>query len=234
VWHRDFHDAQIVGCPDASVVGQTRSARWPTRAACTRSTRSSISWWRTGAKLRWRTTIANHRPHEVDRMVPTPARWSASPTRARTSATWPSTASRCACCGFVVERGPPVMPLERAVWRLTGELGDWLGVDAGHLRVGDRADLVVIDPTGLDARLDAYHEAPMEGLSGLVRMVNRSDAAAEWVLIRGRVASRRGVIEPSLGHAPGFGQFLPGRTARPESIASTSSAPALAPSTEAA
>jgi N-acyl-D-aspartate/D-glutamate deacylase len=42
------------------------------------------------------------------------------------------------------------------------------------------------------------------------------------------------VIEPSLGHAPGFGQFLPGRTARPESIASTSSAPALAPSTEAA
>ena len=59
----------------------------------------------------------------------------------------------------------------------------------------------------------------MEGLSGLVRMVNRSDAAAEWVLIRGRVASRRGVIEPSLGRAPGFGQFLPGRTARPETVA---------------
>jgi N-acyl-D-aspartate/D-glutamate deacylase len=46
----------------------------------------------------------------------------------------------------VVER--QTMPLERAVWRLTGELGDWLGVEAGHLRVGDRADLVVIDPAG--------------------------------------------------------------------------------------
>ena len=68
-------------------------------------------------------------------------------------------------------------PLEKAVWRLTGEIGDWLGVDAGHLRVGDRADVVVVDPTALDERLDAYHEAPMEGFGGLVRMVNRSDGA---------------------------------------------------------
>ena len=39
---------------------------------------------------------------------------------------------------------------------------------------GDRADVVVIDPAALDERLDAYHEAPMESLGGLSRMVNRS------------------------------------------------------------
>ncbi|HSQ66989.1 MAG TPA: hypothetical protein VLM85_27410, partial [Polyangiaceae bacterium] len=99
-------------------------------------------------------------------------------------------------------------PLEKAVWRLTGEVGDWLGIDAGHLRVGDRADVVVVNPAALDSRLDVYHEAPMENFDGLVRMVNRSDGAVSVVLIGGRVASRDGVIEASLGHK-GFGQFLP-------------------------
>ena len=51
------------------------------------------------------------------------------------------------------------MTIEHAVHRLTGELADWYGLDAGHLRVGDRADLVVIDPARLDASLDAYAEA---------------------------------------------------------------------------
>ena len=30
-------------------------------------------------------------------------------------------------------RGKPVMPLGQAIWRLTGELGEWFGVDAGTL-----------------------------------------------------------------------------------------------------
>ena len=41
--------------------------------------------------------------------------------------------------------GKPFMTVERAVHRLTGELADWYGLDTGHLRVGDWADLVVID-----------------------------------------------------------------------------------------
>ena len=42
--------------------------------------------------------------------------------------------------------GRPFMTVEQAVHRLTGELADWYRLDAGHLRVGDRADLVVLDP----------------------------------------------------------------------------------------
>ena len=95
------------------------------------------------------------------------------------------------------------------MWRLTGEIADWLDVDAGHLRVGDRADLVVIDPQALDERLAVYHEAPMEGLDGLVRMVNRSDGVVRSVLVNGRVAFEGGAFDPSLGRERGFGQFLP-------------------------
>ena len=104
--------------------------------------------------------------------------------------------------------GKAILPIEKAVWRLTGEIADWLDVDAGHLRPGDRADLVVIDPEALDARLDVYHEAPMDGLDGLVRMVNRSDGAVRGVLVNGRVAFEGGKFEAELGRERGFGQFL--------------------------
>jgi N-acyl-D-aspartate/D-glutamate deacylase len=33
------------------------------------------------------------------------------------------------------------MTIEQAVHRLTAELADWYQIDAGHLRMGDRADL---------------------------------------------------------------------------------------------
>jgi N-acyl-D-aspartate/D-glutamate deacylase len=47
----------------------------------------------------------------------------------------------------------PFMTIEQAVHRLTGELADWYRIDAGHLRIGDRADLVVVDPDRLDSSL---------------------------------------------------------------------------------
>ena len=64
------------------------------------------------------------------------------------------------------------MTIEQAVHRLTGELADWYRLDAGHLRIGDRADLVVVDPERLDLSLDAYAEDRVEQYGGLSRMVN--------------------------------------------------------------
>lgn len=150
--------------------------------------------------------IANHRPSEVARMVREPSAligFADSGAHIRNMAfySFPLHLLR-----LVRER--EVMPIERAVHRLTGELGAWLGIDAGRLEVGDRADVAVIDPVALDARLDAYHEAPMENL-GLARMVNRSDGAVRAVLVNGQVAFEGGAFHPELGRARGFGRFLP-------------------------
>ena len=49
-------------------------------------------------------------------------------------------------CAGRGERGGHRRFRERAVHRLTGELADWYGLDAGHLRVGDWAD-PLIDPS---------------------------------------------------------------------------------------
>ncbi len=210
VWQRDFHDAFIVACPDASVVGRSFGD-----VAAARGIHAVDAFLdlvvEHGKKLRWRTTIANHRPKEVRNLIREPAAligFADSGAHIRNMAfySFPLRTLR-----FVRDEalaGRPLMPIEKAVWRLTGEIADWLGIDAGHLRVGDRADLVVVDPEALDARLDVYHEANMEGFGDLMRMVNRSDGTVRSVFVNGREAFD-GAIKKELGRELGFGQFLP-------------------------
>jgi N-acyl-D-glutamate deacylase len=211
VWHRDFHDAHIASCPDAAVVGKSFGQVAEERGIHPVDAFLDLVVEH-GKKLRWHTLIANHRPREVARMMKEPAAligFADSGAHIRNMAFYSFPLRMLRVVRDAERAGQPIMPVEKAVWRLTGELADWLDVDAGHLRVGDRADAVVIDPTALDARLDAYHEAEMEGLGGLVRMVNRSDGAVDAVLVNGRVAFRGGAFDPAFGRAGGFGQFLP-------------------------
>ena len=61
--------------------------------------------------------------------------------------------------------GTPFMTVEQAVHRLTGELADWYRIDAGHLRVGDRADLVVDRPGAPRRRRStSYAEEPVDAV----------------------------------------------------------------------
>jgi N-acyl-D-glutamate deacylase len=223
VWQRDFFDAHIVACPDASVVGRSFGDVAKERGIHPVDAFLDLVVEH-GKKLRWHTLIANHRPREVEFMMREPSAlmgFADSGAHIRNMAfySFPLRMLR-----HVKDGG--VMPLEKAVWRLTGEIADWLDVDAGHLRVGDRADAVVIDPAALDARLDAYHEAPMEGLEGLVRMVNRSDGAVQTVLVNGRVAFDGGAFDAALGRATGFGQFLPAGAKVPATGTATATAAA--------
>ncbi len=91
--------------------------------------------------------------------------------------------------------------------RLTGELADWYGIDAGHLRIGDRADLVVSIRSTSTSSLDDYAEAPVPQYAGLPRMVNRNDDAVNLVLIGGRTVVRDGMPTDVLG-AERTGSFL--------------------------
>jgi N-acyl-D-glutamate deacylase len=211
VWQRDFHDAHIVACPDEATVGRTFGEVADARGIHPVDAFLDLVVAH-GKKLRWRTTIANHRPDEVAHMMSEPSAligFADSGAHIRNMAFYSFPLHMLRHVRDRERAGRPVMPLEKAVWRLTGELADWLDVDAGHLRIGDRADLAVIDPSALDARLDAYHEAPMQGLDGLVRMVNRSDGAVRAVLVNGRVAFDGASFDGELGRATGFGQFLP-------------------------
>ena len=99
------------------------------------------------------------------------------------------------------------MTIEAAVHRLTGELGDWYGIDAGRLREGDRADIVIIDPAHLDESLDSYAECPVPQFDNLPRMVNRNDDTVTAVFIGGQRVFGDGEPTAVLGNTK-TGRFL--------------------------
>jgi N-acyl-D-aspartate/D-glutamate deacylase len=109
------------------------------------------------------------------------------------------------------QAGRPVMTFERAIHRLTGELGAWFGLDAGTLREGGRADLAVLDPQRLDAAVDAISEEAMPEFGGHRRLVRRNPAAVPAVVVNGRLAVERGEVLPQVGRERGFGRFLRAR-----------------------
>jgi N-acyl-D-aspartate/D-glutamate deacylase len=100
------------------------------------------------------------------------------------------------------------MSMQRAVHRLTGELGEWFGIDAGTLREGDRADFVVIDPAGLNEAVDAYHEEAVPFYGGLRRMVNRNDDAVVATGVGGAVVFGKGQFRDGYGQSVKAGRYL--------------------------
>ena len=189
IWHRNFYDAVIVASPDASMVGKTFG-----RLADERGIHPVDAYLDLvvlyGKSLRWRTTIANDRPKYADRL-------------ARSSGVHMGFGDAGAHLRNMAFYNYPIrllkrvhdtgfMKVEHAVHRLTGELAQWFGIDAGHLRLGDRADLVIVDPSGLNASVDGVYEAPIEQFGGISRMVNRNDEAVDTTVVAGEVVFRGG------------------------------------------
>ena len=193
VWHRDFFDAEIVACPDESVVGKSFGQVGVERGGLHPVDTFLDLVVEHGTAIRWRTTISNHRPtmlRRLARMHGLQVGFSDAGAHLRNMAFYNSGLRLLRHVRDAEIEGRPFLSAERAVHRLTGELGDWYGLDAGHLRVGDWADLVVIDPQRLDASLEAYHETNVEAYGGLSRMVNRNDDTVEAVFVSGREVFR--------------------------------------------
>jgi len=210
VWHRDFFDAEIVSCPDESVIGKSFGQVGVDRGGLHPVDAFLDLVIEHGTKVRWRTTISNHRPEVLKKLARDPGvqmGFSDAGAHLRNMAFYNFGLRLLRHVRDAERAGRPFMTVEEAVWRLTGELAEWYEVDAGHLRMGDRADLVVIDPDCLDDRLDTYAEAPVDQYGGLPRMVNRNNETVDLVLIGGRAVVRDGVPTELLG-SERTGSFL--------------------------
>ncbi|MET8874155.1 amidohydrolase family protein [Nocardia sp. NPDC004604] len=210
VWHRDFFDAEIVACPDQSVLGKTFGQVGLDRGGLHPVDAFLDLVVEYGGKVRWRTTISNHRPQVLDRFAADPGvqlGFSDAGAHLRNMAFYNFGLRFLRRVHDAERAGRPFLSLERAVHRITGELADWYGIDAGHLRPGDRADLVVIDPAHLDETVEAYAEHPVEVFDDLPRMVNRNDATVTAVLVGGEYVFGDGEAAPVLG-TERTGRFL--------------------------
>lgn len=221
VWHRDFFDAEIVECPDASVIGKSFGTVGEERGGPEGALHPVDAYLdlvlEHGTALRWRTTISNHRPDVLKKMARSPGiqmGFSDAGAHLRNMAFYNFGLRLLKHVHDAERAGKPFMTVEHAVHRLTGELADWYDLDAGHLRVGDRADLFLLDPAHLDESLEAYAESPVEQYAGLSRMVNRNDATVPAVYVGGRAVWRDGQPTDVLGRER-TGRFLRAGEAAP-------------------
>ena len=142
-----------------------------------------------GRALRWRTTISNHRPEVLKKLARDSGiqmGFSDAGAHLRNMAFYNMGLRLLRHVRDAELAGKPFMTIENAVHRLTGELADWYRIDAGHLRIGDRADLAIVDPDRLDSTLDGYAEESVDQYGGLSRMVNRNDDTVAAVFVGGR------------------------------------------------
>jgi N-acyl-D-aspartate/D-glutamate deacylase len=209
-FHRDFNQSTILACPEPALVGLSfaEAARERGRDAVDLFLDLVAAH---GTALRWYTVMANDRRGPLQRIVSHPdvlIGFSDAGAHLRNMAHYNFPLRMLRLVRDAERRGEPFMPVERAVWRLTGEIGSWLGLDAGTLAPGRRADVVVVDPEGLTGELDAVQEAAMEGFDGYRRLVRRNDRAVRAVLINGRPAVEQGTPAAALGRERGFGRLL--------------------------
>ena len=208
-YHRDLGEARIIECPDPTLVGRTFADVAVSRGADQVDTFLDLQA-EFGNDLRWTTTVGNRNEDAVAWIVAHPQAqigFSDAGAHLRNMAfyNFPLHLLRLVRGR---ERSKPVMSIGRAVHRVTGELADYLGVDAGHLRVGGRADIAIIDPEALDERVDQVVEAEMPGVPSVRRLVNRNDGAVRAVLVNGRVAWDGGETTSGFGSELGFGTVL--------------------------
>lgn len=215
VWQRDFDDATIVQCPDSSLEGQSFGAVARSRGMHPVDLFLDLIV-EFGTKLRWHTVIANWRKDKLEKLVKEQSlliSFADSGAHIRNMAYYNFPLRLLKLVHDAEREGRHIMPMEDAVWRVTGELADWFRIDAGHIRNGARADIVVLDPNGLNQELDAYHEAPIDEFGGIERMVNRNPGLIEQVIINGHIAFENDEFDENLGKTKGFGQFLPAASA---------------------
>jgi N-acyl-D-aspartate/D-glutamate deacylase len=217
VWHRDFFDAEIVACPDGTVVGKSFGQVGVERGRLHPVDAFLDLVLEHGRALRWRTTISNHRPDVLRKLAREPAvqmGFSDAGAHLRNMAFYNFGLRLLRHVHDAENAGRPFMTIEHAVHRLTGELAHWYQLDTGHLRVGDRADLVVVDPEHLDGSLDNYAEAEVEQYGGMSRMVNRNDDTVSAGFVGGRAVFLDGASTDVLGRQR-TGSFLRAKTVTP-------------------
>ncbi len=211
LWHRDFHDAVIVECPDKTLIGKSFGTIADERQLHPLDAFLDVLVENGERNVRWTTTVANHRRKQLDKLAAEPSihmGFSDAGAHLRNMAFYNYPLRMLKRVLDADRSGTPFLSIQRAVYRLTAEVADWFGLDAGTLRLGDRADFVVIDPAGLDESVDGYYEEEVSFYGGLRRMVNRNDAAVVATGVGGEVVYRGGVFRDGYGTTVKSGRFL--------------------------
>jgi N-acyl-D-aspartate/D-glutamate deacylase len=213
VWHRNFGDAFILDCPNPDYINKSFSQLASEQAV------HPVDFFldtviEFGNKLRWTTTIANHRRKALERIISSDATiisFSDAGAHLRNMAFYNFPLQMLKMVKDAQDRGEPFMTTEKAVHRLTGELADWFGLNTGKIEVGAKADCVIIDPAGLNGDVLEIKENIFPEMNGMKRLTNRNDKAIEYVFINGKPVFQNNDFMTGYGKDFQTGIFLEAR-----------------------
>ncbi len=210
VWQKDFGDAYVMEAPDKSLIGKSFVDISNERQQDPVDTFLDLVV-EMDKEIVWETTIGNHDPSRYKALYNDEngiLGFADSGAHINNMAfyNFPLRVLRYVQASH--QKGNPLMSYEKTIWRLTKENADFFNLDAGHIAVGKRADINIIDPEKLDDQVHEYHSAPF--LGDCERLVNRNDEVMDMVMINGKIAWKNGGFTPEFGQEK-FGQFLEGK-----------------------
>lgn len=217
LWHRDFSDARVVECPDASLVGRNFADIGKERNQDPIDTFLDLALdYRDN--LRWGICFTAERTNITRKLIKSPqvhVGFADSGAHLLNLASYNFPLCLLKHVRDAELAGEGFISTGAAVRRLTGELADWYDIDCGYVRTGDRADIVVINPEGLTEQVFRMTDAPFPAF-GMNRLVNRNDEAVRATIINGKIAyAADNGHAGDLGKSTGYGRFLAARGAPP-------------------
>ncbi|WP_299397627.1 amidohydrolase family protein [uncultured Gelidibacter sp.] len=210
VWHKDLSKAVILESPDERMIGNNfyDLAEAHEQHPVDYFLDSIIQY---DKKIRWTTTIANDRLEKYDMLYNhrhNLISFSDAGAHLNNMAFYNFPLKMMKIVQESIAKGKPIMTMEKCIWRLTKEQGDWFGLDCGHLAVGKIADLVIIDPEKFDAVTETVTLGQIEEFDNYKRLVNRNEGTVSRVMVGGKTIFENDNFVPDYGTTTKYGRFL--------------------------
>ena len=102
----------------------------------------------------------------------------------------------------------PIMAIEKCIWRLTKEQGDWFNLDCEYLAKGKVADLVIINPEKFNNITEDVNLDAIEEFGNYAILVNRSAGVVSRVMVGGKTIFEKEQFLEGYAKSNKYGRFL--------------------------
>lgn len=210
VWHKDLSKSIIIDCPDTSLIGKNFYD-----LAKERNSHPIDVFLDTiilyDKKIRWTTTIANDRKEKYKDLYNFKYNlisFSDAGAHLNNMAFYNFPLKMIKNVQESIEAGSPIMSMEKCIWRLTKEQGDWFNLDCGHLAEGKTADLVLLNPENFKNINENVEMESIKEFGNFDRLVNRNDGVVTRVLVGGKTIFENEKFTEDYGKSKKYGRFL--------------------------
>ena len=211
VWHKDLSIAYILKCPDQSLIGKNFYEIAEERKEHPVDTFLDLVF-EFDKEISWTTTLANDREENYKDLYNYPYNFlcfSDAGAHLNNMAFYNFNLQMIKRVYDSIEKGQPIMSMEKCIWRLSKEQADWFNLECGYLTEGKRADIVILDPKHFSNVTDEVHQEPIKEFGNYPRLVNRNSNLVDYVLVNGKIIYHKDEFVEGYGIDKKFGSFLP-------------------------